>query len=260
MDLYKEKYTHCPLCDSADFTLSTEASCTQHPLYDIRLSPTLQWCVCGSCGHEFTDSFFNEQGLDVVFSETNESQKVGHQIEQQRPISANIVERVLPFVNRGAWLDVGFGNASLLFTAQEFGFSPVGVDLRQTSVDSLNSLGIEAYCKPIETLALTYKPSVISLMDVLEHVPFPKTMLRAVVDLLAPDGVVLLSMPNKDSILWRAMCDQAANPYLGELEHYHNFGRSRLYDLLQEFALEPVTYGVSQRYRCGMEIVAKPCR
>lgn len=256
MNSYKEKYTKCPLCNSADFKLGIEASCTQHPLYDTRLPPTLQWCVCNSCGHEFTESFFTPKGLELVFSNTNESQSVGYQIEHQRGISANIVEKVLPFVNEGAWLDVGFGNASLLFTAQEFGFSPVGVDLREKSVDSLKKLGIEAHCENIETLSLDYKPSVISLMDVLEHVPFPKTMLRAVTNLLCTDGVLLLSMPNKDPLLWKVMSDQAVNPYLGELEHYHNFGRLRLYDLLREFELEPVSYGVSQRYRCGMEILA----
>ena len=59
---------------------------------------------------------------------------VGYQIEEQRYISARIIEKVLPFKSDGIWLDVGFGNGSLLFTADEFGFEPIGVDLRKDGV------------------------------------------------------------------------------------------------------------------------------
>ncbi len=44
-------------------------------------------------------------------------------------------------------------------------------------------------------------------------------------------------------------------PYWMELEHYHNFGRKRLYSLLHDQGFKPVNYSVSQRYRMGMEII-----
>jgi hypothetical protein len=47
------------------------------------------------------------------------------------------------------------------------------------------------------------------------------------------------------------------NPYWGELEHLHNFGRRRLYALLEETGFCPVRYGVSQRYLASMEVVAR---
>lgn len=68
---------------------------------------------------------------------------------------------------------------------------------------------------------------------------------------------MLLSMPNTDTLLWALMTQHNANPYPGELGHYHNFGRARLYDLLREVGLEPVRYGISERYRVCMEVVAK---
>jgi hypothetical protein len=51
-------------------------------------------------------------------------------------------------------MDVGFGNGSLLFTAMEYGFQPLGVDLRKDCVDSLTQLGVEAYCQDVATLNL----------------------------------------------------------------------------------------------------------
>ena len=46
-------------------------------------------------------------------------------------------------------------------------------------------------------------------------------------------------------------------PYWAEIEHYHNFDRASLYKLLAECGFEPVSYGVSDRYRCTMEVVAR---
>ena len=73
---------------------------------------------------------------------------------------------------------------------------------------------------------------------------------------MEPGGVLFVSMPNADSMLWNIATQQNSNPYWGELEHYHNFGRTRLYDVLQETGFTPVRYGISERYRMCMEVVA----
>jgi hypothetical protein len=46
----------------------------------------------------------------------------------------------------------------------------------------------------------------------------------------------------------------------GSIEHYHNFSRSRLYALLRETGFEPVRYGISERYRACMEVIARKAR
>ena len=48
-----------------------------------------------------------------------------------------------------------------------------------------------------------------------------------------------------------------ANPFWAELEHYHNFGKQRLYALLRENGFEPVDYGISERYYLCMEVIAR---
>ena len=50
--------------------------------------------------------------------------------------------------------------------------------------------------------------------------------------------------------------EQNKNPYWGELEHYHNFSRKRLYDLLIENKFDPISYSISERFRMCMEIIA----
>ena len=70
------------------------------------------------------------------------------------------------------------------------------------------------------------------------------------------DGCLIISMPNKENIVWKLMNQNNQNPYLGELEHYHNFSRTRLFSLLEECGFSAVRYGVSERYRVCMEVVA----
>jgi 2-polyprenyl-3-methyl-5-hydroxy-6-metoxy-1,4-benzoquinol methylase len=121
----------------------------------------------------------------------------------------------------------------------------------------MTALGIEAHCRDIADLSPASAYAVISMADVLEHAPYPKQTLRAAHRLLAGGGVLFVSMPNMESMLWKAMDQQRANPYWAEIEHYHNFGRGRLYALLREMGFEPVRYGISERYRACMEVIAR---
>lgn len=250
-------YVSCPLCEARDISLLLSADCSRHPLYQPVLPPLMIWKKCAACAHVFTDGSFTKAAAEVVFSKVNEHQRVGHDLERQRYVSARMVEKVLPFVARGHWLDIGFGNASLLFTAEEYGFVPVGVDLRGSNVRALQELGIEAHCQDMNTLDHGERYGVISMADVLEHVAWPKQCLRSVHRLLAPGGCLFASMPNSESRVWRALDQSGTNPYWGELEHYHNFSRTRLYALLAECGFEPVRYGISERYRACMEVIAR---
>ena len=249
-------YQQCPLCGSKSFRKSLIGDCSNRPQYNPAIPALMQWMDCNQCQHQFIDGYFTEDALSLVFAKTLDSQKVGYEIEQQRKVSAKMVEKVLPYKSAGTWLDVGFGNGSLLFTAQEFGFESIGVDLREDSVNAMKQLGFEAHCQLVETVEFNNALSVVSMMDVLEHIPYPKDVLIQINSKMEEDGVLLISMPNTENIIWKLMTEQSKNPYLGELEHYHNFSRTRLVALLGECGFDVVRYGISERYRVCMEIVA----
>lgn len=250
-------YESCPLCSSPQFSHAHTGDCSRHALYHPSLSPQIHWRKCSACSHVYTEGYYTPKACEVIFSKTHENQKVGFQAEGQRPVSSRIIEKVLPYISEGRWLDVGFGNASLLFTAQEYGFTPIGIDLRQQNVEAIKSLGIQAYARDLTKLTIPVECAVISMADVLEHMPFPKEGLAAAHRLLANNGVLFLSMPNSETLPWDMLTKQQTNPYWGELEHYHNFSRSRLYALLNECGFEPVKYGISERYRVCMEVIAR---
>ncbi len=250
-------FEHCPLCEGNDIRLHRTADCSAHPLYHPAISPTMNWMRCETCAHVFTDGYFSSETAALVFGKVNQHQEPGWDMEEQRTVSSFIVDRVAQYMADGVWLDVGFGNGSLLFTAQEWGFTPVGVDLRQQSVEALQKHGIEAHCVDIAEWDPPERFSVVSLADVLEHMPFPKRALATVKRFLRPDGILFLSMPSFDCALWRKLDAENACPYWSELEHFHNFSRPRLYALLAETGFKPLRFNVSYRYLIGMEVIAR---
>lgn len=249
-------YDACPICSGTAIIEHRKADVSRHPFYHPDLSAEVTWVLCSECGHSFRQGYYTEEACALLHATTTDNRKVGHDIERQRVVASRIVEKVLPHASGGAWLDVGFGNGALLFTAQEYGFTPIGVDVRQDNVDLMRRLGVEAHCQYMETLSFEGRFTVISMADVLEHMPFPLEALQTAHRLLVPGGVLFVSLPNLETIVWRLMDESNQNPYWAEIEHYHNFSRPLLYAALKDHGFEPVRYGISERYRSCMEVIA----
>jgi SAM-dependent methyltransferase len=253
--ILREIYEACPLCESRDVSSETEARITNHPLYKSILPPVLKWCRCATCEHVFTEGYLTPEGGDIVNPAANAEQKVGKDAENQRKASAKIVARVARYASGGDWLDMGFGNASLLFTAAEWGFSAVGIDRNDEGVKRLRKFGYEAH-RDLEALDAGERFSVISMIDYLDRTPFPGRTLAAINKMMRPGGVLFLSTLNTDSIVWRALDATGTNPYWAEFEHYHNFTRARLVSLLQSHGFKFAEYDVGEHHRSSMEIIA----
>ena len=250
-------YKNCPLCESNHISKSVIGDCSKHELYNPKIPSIMQWMNCEDCLHQFVNGYLTNEALEVIFSKTFEYLNVGYKIEQQRIISARMIEKIIPFKSYGTWLDVGFGNGSLLFTAEEYGYEPIGVDLREDVVAALKAEGIQAHCDLVQNIEFEKSISVVSMMDVLEHIPYPKEVLISLHSKMDEDGCLVISMPNSETIIWKYLTAKNENPYFGSVEHYHNFSKTRLESLLNECGFNIKKYGVSERYRSCMEIVAQ---
>jgi SAM-dependent methyltransferase len=254
-------YESCPLCGDKGFAQEIVGDCSHHKCYHAELPPKMRWMRCAACSHSFVDGYFTAEALKLVFQSTQDNQQLAGDLYRTREVSADVVEKIKRVsgqgVPTGRWLDVGLGNAALITTADEYGYDAVGIDLRSNTVEAARNAGLEAYEIRLEDFKPEAPFDVISMADVLEHVPYPKEMLSAARELLTDSGLLFLSMPNSDSFVWRYATQTNRNPFWGEIEHYHNFGRERLYQLLAEFGFEPVDYGISRRYFFSMEVIAR---
>ncbi|WP_223516270.1 class I SAM-dependent methyltransferase [Pseudomonas sp. GL-B-19] len=128
-------------------------------------------------------------------------------------------------VSRPVWVDVGCGDGALVMTAGDYGFSAIGLDARAETVSQIQNLGFNALQHDFMTLQFEVVPDVLSMMDVLEHMPYPLEALRKAAQVLRPGGVIVISLPDLTSSSWKIMDAEKANPYWLEIEHYHNFSR-----------------------------------
>lgn len=253
-------YKACPICHSTSVSDLKQFDCSAHPVWRDGLPRTINWRTCGKCRHVFTNGYFQGEAADFLFSNGQEDQKV-HVDETSRWIASRLVDRVAgpreTFADPSpSWLDVGFGAGALLMTAAEHGYDVMGLETRSANVNAMRQLGYPSQLCRIEDHKTNHEYNVISMMDVLEHIPFPHAALQAANSLLRFDGALVVSCPNMDTAVWRNWDAAGTNPYWSEIEHYHNFTRKSLSALLEEHGFSPVFYGVSPRFRSCMEIVA----
>lgn len=256
-------YDACPLCNAEDATERVIAGCATHPLYRPPLPIAMHWLACDACGHEFVDGYFDDASLAILFRDAQPGQQPRmlpsrRELVETRAISARIIDKVGKHRGRlpGRWLDVGLGNGALMTTAAEYGYEVVGLDARRAVVEMIRRLGFEAHTTDITHLEAS-PFDVISMADVLEHMPFPRDALSRAHRLLVDGGTLFLSMPDRDAPIWKQLDAIGDNPYWTELEHLHNFGRRRLYALLREHGFEPIAHGISERYVACMEVIAR---
>jgi len=257
-------FATCPLCESNSIAELRVDRCDGHPLWQQGLSEHMHWVHCKQCEHIFSRDFFTPDGLTLLFSKSNPSQIAVLNLDLERTRWAQSIERVqfqleqpAWAVDNAVWLDIGCGSGGLVITAAEYGFAAIGMDTRSAAVEHLRELGYSAVVGDLTNLEVSDPVQVISLADVLEHVPYPRATLKRVYSALQPRGLVMISCPNLDCGSWRKSNADGVNPYWGEIEHHHNFSRASLMRLIAEEGFQPLSYHISARYKSCMEIIAR---
>ncbi len=121
------------------------------------------------------------------------------------PLRLNYIDRISPLSGK-AVLDVGCGGGILSEAMASRGASVTGIDLSDKSlkVAQLHALetGVTVTYRniPVEELARELPKSydIITCMEMLEHVPSPKSIVQACADLLRPNGHIYFSTINRN--------------------------------------------------------------
>lgn len=105
-------------------------------------------------------------------------------------------------------------------------------------------LGFKAQESDFMQCTFEHKLDVLSMMDVLEHMPYPGLALGKAAEIIRSGGVLVISLPDLSCSSWRMMDAAKSNPYWMEIEHHHNFSRERLIALLGERGFEVADFGI----------------
>jgi SAM-dependent methyltransferase len=93
-------------------------------------------------------------------------------------------------------LDVGCGFATTSQHIQKLGNRVTGIESNPAAVTVARTRIAEVILSDLERFATSRKFDVIVFADVLEHLAWPIGILRKYLDLLKPDGTVMVSLPN----------------------------------------------------------------
>ena len=251
-------YSACPLCEGASVTLGF-ANCAAHELWHEPLPATIEWMRCASCGHVHSRRYWTEAGL-VELSRSAAG------IAPKRTVWTPVVERVVTSLGgyravaardtRPVWVDVECGDGALVMTAADYGFAAVGLEVRPHAASRLQELGFTALANEFMQLKFEVVVDVLSMMDVLEHLPRPRESLRKAAQILRPGGVLVISTPDLTSSRWKVMDAKKLNPQWMALDNYHNFSRDRVIALLRETGFEILDFTVPNPFEARMELYA----
>jgi 2-polyprenyl-3-methyl-5-hydroxy-6-metoxy-1,4-benzoquinol methylase len=140
-------------------------------------------------------------------------------------------------LGRGRLLDIGCGPGTFLEVAIKYGWKVQGVEFNSWCVQHLRHTGIEVIDVPLEQAQLpenTYH--CITMWNVLEHISDPKNLLKQIHKLLVPHGILLIKVPNIDSLVVRILHEKAVT-FAGD-SHINFFNGDTLSRLLKETGYE----------------------
>ena len=140
-------------------------------------------------------------------------------------------------------LDIGTAGGAFLDAANEFGFDAYGMEPSKDLVERGKARGLKIEQGTIESHGFeAHRFDMVSLWDVIEHLPDPKAALIEIRNLLKPNGVLLINFP--DIGTWQSKI--AGKKFWWILSvHLHHFSKPTIRDICRRTGFEVFHF---QRY------------
>jgi len=119
--------------------------------------------------------------------------------------SRRILERVRSYRRGGRLLDIGAGSGMLVEQALEMGYQAEGVEPSRWLQGKAVERGLPVYLGTFPHPQCQVPYEVVTLIDVIEHVLRPLELLRAIRQVLLPDGVLAVVTPDVRSLAARLL-------------------------------------------------------
>lgn len=192
----------CPACGK---NLTTKLGKLKPTEGVIRLRDPGYLYHCVTCGLLFRHPYPSPARLAEAYSKLPSDQWVYPEDRPDFALAVNVIRNTYP---SGSILDVGCFRGDFL-TMLQGNYQKYGIEIADSACEIARQRGITLIGSSIDQVEVN-RPMfhVITLLDVVEHLPYARTSLERMTDLLLPGGIVILSTGNSDSLPWRLMrCD-----------------------------------------------------
>jgi 2-polyprenyl-3-methyl-5-hydroxy-6-metoxy-1,4-benzoquinol methylase len=224
--------------------------------------------ACNSCSTWFVPYRKLQERIDAFFANVPEARRIADEMMANREKGTRAADRerfieyfqLIEPASRiqqdpRRYLDVGCGVGHSVELAQELGMEAVGVEVSQVAIDTARANGRNVISATQWSDDIPYQ--VVSLFETLEHVTSPDDVLRKVAAALSPDGVVIITVPNRASWEFSILRERCFHIYGGVdgVGHINLFDRDGLQALLQRHGMS-IAYSDSQYSNNVFEIAS----
>jgi 2-polyprenyl-3-methyl-5-hydroxy-6-metoxy-1,4-benzoquinol methylase len=129
-------------------------------------------------------------------------------------------------------LDIGAGNGDFVLLAKERDWQAVAMELNLESVANLERSGVQVIVRPMELADIAPDSfNLVTMWEVLEHLTEPKNVLHEVRRVLPARGLLLILVPNVNSLVTRLLHERSDT--FGGHSHLNHFNPKSLTKLLE---------------------------
>src|SRR5688572_13147102 len=193
-----ENPTSCWVCGGNSWklfkpsSLSASISPDDFKITDAHYGYTGRIDECTACG------FKQCAEIDSVLKFYEELEDPAYdQGREQRSFQARkILQSLTPFKKGGTLLDIGAASGILMETAEKMGFNFIGIEPSRHLAKRAIDAGLNVHLGIFPHPEVVGPFDIITLIDVIEHVPNPIQLLRDIAAHLKPDGIVVLTTPD----------------------------------------------------------------
>lgn len=244
-DSESEDITNCQVCGSSERSLKFEDG-------------PYQVYTCSNCTFVYVTPRLTGQALLDVYNETywksdNPKERGYADYAKESALYLKTYKKRMKLVSKwlpqpGRILDVGCAAGYFLRVAQQYGHDVHGVELSEAiSQAAIQSLGSDRVYNGLLDDAVEargWQPQsfdLITIWDVIEHVPDPQSLLSSILKLIKPGGKLLLETQNVESRLANKL-GKRWHHYKHD-EHLYHFSPTTIERLLSDSGYKVLTCG-----------------
>ncbi|MCK4325576.1 class I SAM-dependent methyltransferase [bacterium] len=253
--------TSCPLCSSKDKSVV---------LYDLRCAQIdfglpgliLKCIICGMTYKKFTkniyeiyDKKYGEHAISIDYMNGEYTEKFFDTVlTGSKYYNSDIRRKTIRL------LDIGTGVGTLLERATALGFEAQGVELCPELVNIGREKGLKIIEGRIEDMHFHREFNVVTMCDIIEHLPFPLSLLQKVKGFLVPGGELIIYTPNHNSPIVRLgklLKSLGINHLISVIfaeNHVSFFDEKTITSILNRAGFSPISLSCKAYDRPGREI------
>lgn len=221
---FKKEYLesrYCPVCSKNDYRKVFSADGGVY-------------VKCNICEMGYLNPVFTDKALGTFYGGNNtiQSEVVENESDFYKRIYTKGLDAISSQVNPGTILDIGCSTGVFLDLAKTGGWKTYGVELNMAEVAYAIKKGHKAYNQMLEDIEFPEKFDAITLWDVFEHIKDGKKYLQMMKNLLKPNGVVFIQVPNFGALAARILQEKCK--MFDGLEHVNIYSPRTLPKIAQD--------------------------